>query len=100
MTAGRRFLLRRMGQLVFAGCAWPYALVAQAETVFPEKPVRMIVAQLHEAIANVLSQPALRDQLSGQGIEVKVSDSPEAFGAYLEQATKKYNGIAQRPADS
>ncbi|CAM3970666.1 Bug family tripartite tricarboxylate transporter substrate binding protein [Bordetella tumulicola] len=70
------------------------AILAPAGTPEP------IVAQLHKAIAKVLSQPALRDQLSGQGIEVKVSDSPEAFGSYLEQAAKKYSGIAQRPAGS
>ncbi|MBV7483115.1 tripartite tricarboxylate transporter substrate binding protein [Bordetella sp. BOR01] len=60
-----------------------------------------IVAQLHEAIGKVLAQPALREQLGGQGVEVKVSDSPAAFGVYLKQAAQKYQGIAQnRPAGS
>ncbi|MBO1114213.1 tripartite tricarboxylate transporter substrate binding protein [Bordetella petrii] len=69
------------------------AILAPAGTPAP------IVAQLHQAIGRVLAQPALREQLAGQGIEVKVSGSPQAFGDYLKQAAQKYRGIAQgRPA--
>ena len=65
------------------------AILAPAGTPAP------IVARLHQAIGKVLARPALREQLGGQGIEVKVSDSPEAFGAYLREAAQKYRGIAE-----
>ncbi|MVW70034.1 tripartite tricarboxylate transporter substrate binding protein [Bordetella sp. 15P40C-2] len=53
-----------------------------------------VVDKLHGAIAKVLAQPALREQLGAQGIEVKVSATPAEFGQYLAESQKKYRGIA------
>jgi len=58
-----------------------------------------VIARLHQAISRVLAQPAVQDQLAKQGIEVKVSESPEAFADYLRRSAEKYQSIAQdRPA--
>ncbi|WP_042885688.1 tripartite tricarboxylate transporter substrate binding protein [Cupriavidus necator] len=65
------------------------AILAPAGTPAP------IVARLHAAIAKVLARPAVRDQLAAQGIEVKPSESPQAFGDYLRAAVNKYRAIAQ-----
>ncbi|MBA2961682.1 MULTISPECIES: tripartite tricarboxylate transporter substrate-binding protein [Ramlibacter] len=65
------------------------AILAPAGTPAP------IVSRLHAAIAKVLARPALREQLSAQGIEVKSSETPQAFGEYLRSAASKYRGIAQ-----
>jgi tripartite-type tricarboxylate transporter receptor subunit TctC len=54
-----------------------------------------IVAQLHAAIGKVLTRPALREQLAAQGIEVKTSDTPQAFGVYLRGAVEKYRSVAE-----
>lgn len=65
------------------------AILAPAGTPAP------IVARLHAAIAKVLARPAVRNQLAAQGIEVKPSESPQAFGDYLRAAVNKYRAIAQ-----
>ncbi|WP_349607219.1 tripartite tricarboxylate transporter substrate binding protein [Cupriavidus sp. DF5525] len=65
------------------------AILAPAGTPAP------IVSRLHAAIAKVLARPAVRDQLAAQGIEVKPSESPQAFGDYLRGAVNKYRASAQ-----
>jgi tripartite-type tricarboxylate transporter receptor subunit TctC len=65
------------------------AILAPAGTPEP------IVAQLHAAIGKVLARPALRAQLAAQGIEVKTSETPQAFATYLRGAVEKYRSVAQ-----
>jgi tripartite-type tricarboxylate transporter receptor subunit TctC len=64
------------------------AVLAPAGTPAP------VVARLHAAIAEALQRPDVSAQLAKQGIEVKPSESPAAFGAYLQRAVQKYRSIA------
>jgi tripartite-type tricarboxylate transporter receptor subunit TctC len=63
--------------------------------VAPAGTPAAIVARLHAGIVKVLSEPTLRKQMAAQGIEVKTSETPQAFGDYLRHAAVKYRGIAQ-----
>ena len=64
------------------------AMMAPAGTPEP------VIAKLHAAISKVLEKPALKQQLLAQGIEVKASQTPAEFGAYLQSAAKTYQVIA------
>jgi len=68
------------------------AIFAPAGTPAP------IVARLHGAIAKVLNQPAITEQLAKQGVEVKISPKPEDFQDYLKRAVQKYRSIAKDTA--
>lgn len=65
------------------------AILAPAGTPAP------VVDRLYKAIAKVLADPQLRQQLAAQGIEAKPSASPAQFAAYLAEQRKKYQSIAQ-----
>jgi len=65
------------------------ALMAPANTP-PE-----IIAKLHAAVAEIMNAPKTRQLLAEQGIEAKVSDTPEAFGTYLADSIERYRQIAQ-----
>jgi len=54
-----------------------------------------IVARLHAAVANVLQRAEVKDQLARQGIEVRASETPQAFASYLREAAAKYDTIAR-----
>ena len=99
MTASRRFLLRRMGQLVFAACVWTCASVVQAEAVFPEKPVRMIVAfpagggtdivarLLAEKLTTLWGQQVIVDNRGGAGgvigTEIAARSAPDGHTIFM-----------------
>jgi len=65
------------------------AILAPAGTPAP------ILAKLNTAIAKVLKRPELAKQLAAQGIEVKSSATPQAFGDYLKASAAKYQAIAK-----
>jgi tripartite-type tricarboxylate transporter receptor subunit TctC len=62
----------------------------------PAGTPKAIVDTLHAAVTKVLSQPALRKQLAMQGIEVKPSATPQAFGDLLVDAQRKYRQVAEQ----
>jgi tripartite-type tricarboxylate transporter receptor subunit TctC len=64
------------------------AIIAPAGTPGP------VVAKLHDAIADTLNQPQVRERLAQQGIEAKASASPAAFRSYLQAYQQKYQRIA------
>ncbi|OWT68133.1 MULTISPECIES: tripartite tricarboxylate transporter substrate binding protein [unclassified Achromobacter] len=68
------------------------AILAPAGTPAP------VVAKLHDAIAKVLRRPETEAVLTKQGIEVKPSESPAAFGAILKRAVEKYRAIDHETA--
>lgn len=65
------------------------AIFAPAGTPAP------IVARLHDAIAKVLNRPEVTAQLAKQGVEVKISPTPQDFHEYLKRAVVKYRSIAK-----
>jgi tripartite-type tricarboxylate transporter receptor subunit TctC len=58
-----------------------------------------VVGALHDAIAQVMTAPANRALLAKQGIEVKISASPQAFGDYLRGYAQTYRKLALSPAN-
>lgn len=64
------------------------AIMAPAGTPAP------VIARLHAVISKVLNQPALHERLAQQGIETKLSETPEKFTHYLQASVKKYRAIA------
>ncbi|HEY4296368.1 MAG TPA: tripartite tricarboxylate transporter substrate binding protein [Paraburkholderia sp.] len=58
-----------------------------------------VVGTLHDAIARVMTAPANRALLEKQGIEVKVSASPQAFGEYLRGYAQVYRKLASVQAN-
>lgn len=64
------------------------AMMAPAGTPEP------VIAKLHAAISRVLDKPDLKRQLLALGIEVKTSQTPADFGAYLQNAAKTYRVIS------
>jgi tripartite-type tricarboxylate transporter receptor subunit TctC len=57
-----------------------------------------ILARLHDAIAKVLNRPEVTAQLAKQGVEVKISPTPQDFHEYLKKAVVKYRSIAKDTA--
>jgi tripartite-type tricarboxylate transporter receptor subunit TctC len=68
------------------------AIFAPAGTPAP------ILARLHDAIAKVLNRPEVTAQLAKQGVEVKISPTPQDFHEYLKKAVEKYRSIAKETA--
>jgi tripartite-type tricarboxylate transporter receptor subunit TctC len=52
--------------------------------VAPAGTPKEIVDKLHAALKKVLSMPDVRERISAAGIEPAVSDSPEAFAAFVK----------------
>ena len=52
--------------------------------VAPAGTPKEIVDKLHAALKKVLSRPEVRERISAAGIEPSVSDSPEAFAAFVK----------------
>ena len=53
-----------------------------------------VVDKLHAAIKKTMLDPAMKNTLAEQGIEVKISSTPAEFGRYLESLNKSYKDIA------
>lgn len=58
-----------------------------------------VIGTLHDAIARVLSVRATRQVLEKQGMEIKVSASPLAFGDYLRQYAQVYRRLGGTPSN-
>ncbi|WP_233836886.1 Bug family tripartite tricarboxylate transporter substrate binding protein [Paraburkholderia sp. ZP32-5] len=58
-----------------------------------------VVGVLHDAIAHVMTTAANEALLEKQGIEVKISASPQAFGDYLREYAQVYRKLAASQAN-
>ena len=56
--------------------------------VAPAKTPQQVITRLNEAIVKACSQPSLRSELNGQGLEPK-SSSPEQLGAFISREIAK-----------
>jgi len=54
----------------------------------PGTTPRETIARLHQEVAQVLAEPALRERLSSEGLTV-VADPPEVFAPFLARETEK-----------
>jgi tripartite-type tricarboxylate transporter receptor subunit TctC len=68
------------------------AIFAPAGTPAP------ILVRLHDAIAKVLNRPGITAQLAKQGVEVKISPTPQDFHECLKNSVEKYRSIAKETA--
>lgn len=62
--------------------------------VAPAQTPKEVITQLHQDIASVLSQPALREQLEKMGTEV-IASTPEQFSAQIRSDTDKWAKIVK-----
>ena len=60
----------------------------------PAKTPPEIVQKLSQEIARIVREPAVRDKLSGQGVEPS-GNSPAEFGAFMKAETERYSAIAK-----
>ena len=61
----------------------------------PARTPNAIVATIHDAIARVLQQPDLREQLAANTIDAVVSKSPSAFAAFLARESVKWEALVK-----
>ncbi len=61
--------------------------------VAPAGTPKEIVDKLHAALKKVLSMPDVRDRIAAAGIEPAVSDSPEAFAAFVKSQAETRSQI-------
>ena len=69
-----------------------YAVSGWYGLVFPAGTPPAIVEKMHKALAEVLSRPAVREQLSKVGAEVRLSSTQE-FGALLNDEVAKWKKV-------
>ena len=69
-----------------------YAVSGWYGFVFPAGTPQPIVEKMHKALDDVLSRPAVREQLSKVGAEVRLS-SPQEFGALLNDEVAKWKKV-------
>lgn len=60
----------------------------------PAKTPPEIVQKLSQEIARIVREPAVRDKLSGQGVEPS-GNSPAEFEAFMKAETDRYSAIAK-----
>ena len=87
-TATRSSAAPNIPTLAEAGIAG-YDMSTWYGLVGPPRMPPEIVARLNGELRNVLSDPAVRDKLRGQGADI-VSNSPEAFTSFIAGETKKW----------
>jgi tripartite-type tricarboxylate transporter receptor subunit TctC len=63
--------------------------------VAPAKTPPAIVSRLHNEIVKVLNQPEVKDAFTKQVMEVKASESPEAFGQFIKNETDRLRHLVQ-----
>lgn len=64
----------------------------------PAKTPPDVVAKLHSAINKVLAEPAVKAQFEGAGNIAAVTDSPQAFAAFVRSEYKKWADIVKLTA--
>jgi tripartite-type tricarboxylate transporter receptor subunit TctC len=79
--------LEELGHKGFDGVQW-YGIVG------PANLPPAIVATLNKAINDALSDPALRERLSGEALE-PMPMTPEQFGAYMRGDIAKWTKVAR-----
>jgi tripartite-type tricarboxylate transporter receptor subunit TctC len=60
----------------------------------PAKTPPAIVARMNEELAKVLRDPAIRERLEGQGMNI-VASSPEAFAKFVDDQTAKWAKVVK-----
>lgn len=60
----------------------------------PARLPRDIITTLHDAFKGALSDPAIRDRLASQGVDV-IAGSPEELAAYLRSEIPKWAGVVK-----
>ena len=63
--------------------------------VAPAKTPPAIVSRLHKEMVKVLNQPEVKDAFAKQVMEVKASESPEAFGQFIKNETDRLRHLVQ-----
>jgi tripartite-type tricarboxylate transporter receptor subunit TctC len=79
--------MSELGVTAFDAEAW-WGMLAPAKTS-PD-----IIARMHAAMAEALQEPLVKQSLSEQGIDYRVS-SPEAFGSFLEAEIKRWAKVVR-----
>ncbi|HTP95315.1 MAG TPA: tripartite tricarboxylate transporter substrate binding protein, partial [Burkholderiales bacterium] len=61
----------------------------------PAKTPRPIVDKLYQSIAAAANAPEVKDKLAAQGVDIKVSASPDAFAQFLREDLKRWEKVAR-----
>jgi tripartite-type tricarboxylate transporter receptor subunit TctC len=79
--------MSELGVTGFDAEAW-WGMLAPAKTP-PD-----IITRMHAAMVEALQEPVIKQSLSEQGIDYRVS-SPEAFGSFLEAEIKRWAKVVK-----
>jgi len=52
--------------------------------------------RLHRDIVKVLQEPEIRSRFVADGAEAQWSETPEAFGRFMQAETAKWSSVVQR----
>jgi len=73
-----------------------YEAVQWFGVLAPARTPREIVLRLHRDIVKVLQEPEIRSRFVADGAEAQWSETPEAFGRFMQAETAKWAGVVQR----
>jgi tripartite-type tricarboxylate transporter receptor subunit TctC len=63
--------------------------------IVPAKTPREVIDRLNRELNLLLTQPALRDLITGDGSQVE-GGTPEAFGAFIRSETEKWARVVKQ----
>ncbi|MEI7446157.1 MAG: tripartite tricarboxylate transporter substrate binding protein [Burkholderiales bacterium] len=92
-TAQRDPVLPNVPTVAEAGIAG-FEATAWWGILAPAKTPPAIVARMNEELGKVLRDPAIRERLSGQGMNI-IASSPDAFGKFIDDQTAKWAKVVK-----